>query len=60
MEGAPRSIVSRVREMTQAGLDVPAMTELADMLRQAGMDLPADIMTVEEMEVALCPLLSRA
>ena len=60
MEGAPRSIFSRVREMKQAGLDVPAMTELADMLRQAGMDLPADIMTVEEMEVALCPLLSRA
>ena len=59
MEGTPRQIFVRVEEMKALGLDVPPMTELAWRLRKDGFDIPADILTVEEMTNALCQLKSK-
>jgi energy-coupling factor transport system ATP-binding protein len=55
MEGTPRDVFSQVETVKGYGLDVPAMMELAYGLKQDGLSLPGDIMTVEEMVAALCP-----
>ena len=54
MEGAPREVFRRVDEIEAMGLECPEMTRLAAMLRARGVDVPDDILTAEEMEVALC------
>lgn len=56
MEGTPRALFSQVDKIRSYGLDVPPMTGLAHDLRAAGLALPDDIMTYEEMVEALCPL----
>ena len=56
LEGAPREVFSNVDEVLQLGLDVPEMMKLARDLRAAGVEIPADILTVEEMAVELCRL----
>ncbi|WMI80592.1 energy-coupling factor transporter ATPase [Anaerotignum sp. MB30-C6] len=56
MEGKPKEIFSQVERLQQYGLDVPQVTEVAHLLRKEGIDLPADILTVEEMVGALCQL----
>lgn len=55
MEGAPKEIFRRVDELKKYRLDVPAMADLAHRLRRDGLSLPEDILTREEMAVALCP-----
>jgi energy-coupling factor transport system ATP-binding protein len=55
MEGVPKEIFSRVEELKAIGLDVPQMTDLAWELRKNGMDIPGDILTIDEMAGALCP-----
>ena len=58
-EGTPREVFRHIDEMRELHLDVPHMTALAKDLREGGMPLREDILTVEEMaeEVArlLCP-----
>ena len=49
----PRELRQKLGRM---GLDVPEMTQLAGILRGAGVNLPADIMTCDEMAVELCRL----
>jgi len=49
----------KVDELKALGLEVPAMVELADMLRKADVPVPEDVMTVEGMVDALWPLLQR-
>ncbi len=56
MSGKPREIFSRVEDMKALGLDVPQVTELAYRLRKKGVEIPADILTTEEMVEALCRL----
>ena len=51
--GTPKEVFSQVDAMRRLGLDVPQMTELAYELRKAGVKIPADILTVEEMVEAL-------
>ncbi|HHV26625.1 energy-coupling factor transporter ATPase [Anaerosalibacter bizertensis] len=53
MEGTPREVFSKVKEMKEIGLDVPQVTELAYELRKEGIDIPSDILTVEELVMAL-------
>jgi energy-coupling factor transport system ATP-binding protein len=55
MEGTPKQVFSQVEAVKAHGLDVPAMTELVYELRQEGVILAEDILTVEEMVAALCP-----
>ena len=56
MQGTPREIFARVDELKSLGLDVPQMTDLASELRKEGIDLPVDVLTVEEMVTHLCQL----
>ena len=56
MEGSPREIFVQIERLRSLALDVPEMTQLADMLRRSGIDIPRDILTVKEMADALCPL----
>lgn len=54
MEGTPREVFSQVDKMKALRLDVPAMSELRHSLNLNNLGLSEDIMTVEEMVVALC------
>ena len=56
MEGTPREVFTRVEELKALGLDVPPMTELAFRLRQHHLNIPSDVLTVDEMVDALCRL----
>ena len=56
LKGTPKEIFAQGEKIKALGLDVPDMTELAGMLRGAGLDIPDDILTIEEMEVELCRL----
>ena len=58
LDGAPRQVFSRVKEIQSYGLEAPDMTVLAAMLRERGLDVSGEILTVEEMEVELCRLRS--
>ncbi|WP_200796114.1 MULTISPECIES: energy-coupling factor transporter ATPase [Tissierellales] len=53
MDGTPRQIFSEVEKVKKIGLDVPQVTELAYELRQEGINVPKDILTVEELVEAL-------
>lgn len=53
MDGSPREIFSQVDVMKKIGLDVPQVTELAYELRREGIDVPDDILTIEELVMAL-------
>ncbi|MDD2400758.1 MAG: energy-coupling factor transporter ATPase [Clostridia bacterium] len=54
MEGKPKEIFNKVKELKDLRLDVPPMMELRDILVKDGLNLPDDILTVDEMVVALC------
>lgn len=58
MQGIPREIFSQVDMMKAYGLDVPQVTETAYNLRKLGIDIPSDILTVDEMVGAICQLKS--
>ncbi|MCR5502570.1 MAG: energy-coupling factor transporter ATPase [Lachnospiraceae bacterium] len=49
MEGTPREIFSRVEELQNLSLTVPAVTLLAHELKKAGVDLPDGVLTKEEL-----------
>lgn len=53
MQGTPKEIFSRIPEIKKYRLDVPQVTELAYELRQAGLDIPEGILTVDELVEAL-------
>lgn len=54
MQGRPREIFRQVARIKELGLDVPKMTELSYLLRQRGVKVPDDTVTVGEMVEALC------
>lgn len=49
MEGTPKEIFSKVKELKRLGLEVPQVTELAYMLKQSGLNIEDGILTVEEL-----------
>ena len=57
MDGQPREIFSRVKELKSHGLDVPQVTELAWELKEAGITLADGILSREELVEQLVPLL---
>lgn len=57
MDGQPREIFSRVKELKCHGLDVPQVTELAWELKEAGIPLADGILSREELVEQLVPLL---
>lgn len=54
LEGSPREVFAQIKKIKDLRLDVPPMMELGDLLCREGLELPKDILTVEEMVVALC------
>ena len=56
LEGSPKKVFSQVKQLKKLGLDVPQMTELAYELRCSGIEIPEDILTIDEMVEALCQL----
>ena len=58
LSGVPKEVFSQVDKMKGFGLDVPQVTETAYNLRKLGIDIPKDILTVDEMVGAICRLKS--
>lgn len=58
MTGTPRDVFRQVEKVRALGLDVPPMTDLAHMLRADGVDMRADVLTVDEMVEEVCRLSS--
>ncbi len=56
LEGSPRAVFTQVDKVRELGLDVPPMAALAHDMREAGISLPQDVMTLTEMVEALCRL----
>ncbi len=56
LEGTPKEVFSKVDTLKKLGLDVPQVTDLAHELRTEGIELPEDILTVDEMVMELCRL----
>lgn len=54
-EGLPRDVFRQTDKLHQLDLDVPAITRLGQLLAQDGLDIPDDVLTVEEMVNLLCP-----
>jgi len=54
MDGTPREIFARVRELRALGLAAPNTVELMDELNREGMALPLSAISVEECADAIC------
>ncbi len=57
LDGSTREVFSQVDLLRQLGLDVPQVTSLAQLLREQGLNLQPDVLTVGEMVEQLCQLL---
>ena len=53
MDGTPREVFTRKKELEDIGLAVPDTVSLLFSLRDAGMDVPVDAITVEECADAI-------
>ncbi len=56
LDGSNREVFQHVGHLRSLGLDVPQVTSLAELLRQKGLNLRTDILTVTEMVEQLCQL----
>ncbi len=56
MSGDRKAVFSRPDELESIGLGVPQITRLVMLLREKGIDIPPDIYTVDEAEMALAKL----
>lgn len=56
MQGTPKQVFVEIEKLKSVGLDVPQVTELCARLHKEGIDIPLDVLTVEEMVVELCRL----
>ena len=53
IDDVPKKVFSEVEKIKKIGLDVPQVTELLFRLRKMGIDLPDDIITVDECKEVL-------
>ncbi len=58
--GTPKEIFAQPALLRSFGLDVPPVVDLRNRLRSDGVELSDDILTVEDMAEALCPLLLKS
>lgn len=49
MDGSPREVFSDIEKMKSLRLDVPPMTELANKLISAGINIRSDVLTVDDI-----------
>jgi energy-coupling factor transport system ATP-binding protein len=54
MDGPPEKIFEQKERLRSLGLDLPAPVEIAHRLRDQGLPLPADLLTMEALVSALC------
>lgn len=54
MAGEPRKVFSQTKLLQSLDLDVPDITRLGQLLAGDGLGIPRDVLTVEELVVALC------
>ncbi|MBQ3940263.1 MAG: energy-coupling factor transporter ATPase [Oscillospiraceae bacterium] len=59
MDDRPEAVFSQVQRMRELGLDVPQATELCDLLRQSGFDLPPDILHADQCIDAIAELFTQ-
>ena len=57
LDGQPKEVFTHVETLKKVGLDVPQATELCFELRKAGVNIPQDVLTVEECVEAVSRLL---
>ncbi len=48
MEGTPKTVFSQVEKLKKIGLDVPQTTELLYDLKKSGVNIDADLLTIDE------------
>ena len=60
LDNEPKKVFREVELLKSVGLDVPQVTELCHILRENGIDLPDDIITVDECIEELCKVLGAA
>ena len=53
MEGTPKEVFMKVPELKALGLEVPHMMELSHELREAGIEISEEVLTVEDMAAEL-------
>ncbi len=58
LEGTPREVFAQTETVKALGLDVPPMLELSERLKNDGIAVRGDPMTIEEMAQELCRLKS--
>ena len=56
-DGTPRTVFADGEKLKELGLDVPQPTALCALLRENGVDIPADLLTPEECAEALLKLI---
>ena len=56
MDGTPQEIFSRHQQLKELSLDVPAPVQLAELLRQRGVEIPPQVGTTDELVRCLCQL----
>ncbi len=54
LDGTPKEVFKDVELVKSYGLDVPEVTDIAHKLNKAGINIPTDILTIDEMVGALC------
>lgn len=54
--GTPRELFKRVDYLKELGLTVPVVTDVAHRLNKAGLNIPCNILTMDELTEALCQL----
>lgn len=59
-EGPTRQILTELKALQALGLDVPPITKIMTVLRQRGLDVPVDVLTLTEAEAVLLNWLEAA
>ncbi|MDD4565277.1 MAG: energy-coupling factor transporter ATPase [Eubacteriales bacterium] len=49
IDGAPAAVFANAKKIKELGLDVPFIVEIAERLRNRGIDIPKNIISIEEM-----------
>lgn len=57
LEGTPKQVFSNVRQVLDLGLDVPEMMKLAALMNENSINVPSDILGIDEMAEEICRLL---
>jgi len=56
IDDVPKQVFKQVERLKMLGLDVPQVTEIAHNLISRGINLPGDIISIEEMVDSICKL----